>query len=57
MKETILLTKHMRENPEYSHLLTSYEKNGGYKAVQSLLKSGTPEAVLEEIKDSTKIIL
>ena len=30
MKETILLTKHMRDNPSDSHLLNSYEKNGGY---------------------------
>lgn len=52
MKETILLTKHMRENPEDSHLLKSYEKNGGYKGVKKVLKSGTPESVLEEIKSS-----
>ena len=38
MKETILLTKHMRENPEDSHSLKSYEKNGGYKAVKKVLK-------------------
>ena len=30
MKETILLTKHMRDNPEDSHLIESYEKNNGY---------------------------
>ena len=52
MKETILLTKHMRENPEDSHLLKSYEKNGGYKGVKKVLNSGTPESVLEEIKSS-----
>ena len=27
MNETILLTKHMRDNPEDSHLIESYEKN------------------------------
>ena len=52
MKETILLTKHMRENPEESHLLKSYEKNGGYKGAKKVLKSGSPESVLEEIKSS-----
>jgi NADH-quinone oxidoreductase subunit F len=52
MKETLLLTKHMRENPEDSHSLKSYEKNGGYKSVKKVLKSGTPEEVLQEIKDS-----
>ena len=30
MNETILLTKHMRDNPEDSHLIESYEKNNGY---------------------------
>ena len=29
MKETILLTKHMRDNPEDSHLIDSYEKTMG----------------------------
>ncbi len=52
MKETLLLTKHMRENPEESHLLKSYEKNGGYKGAKKVLKSGSPESVLEEIKSS-----
>ena len=52
MKETLLLTKHMRENPEDSHSLKSYEKNGGYESVKKVLKSGTPEEVLQEIKDS-----
>ena len=50
MKETLLLTKHMRENPEDSHSLKSYEKNGGYKSVKKVLKSGTPEDVLQEIQ-------
>ena len=45
MKETILLTKHMRENPEDSHSLKSYEKNGGYKTVKKVLKSGSPPVV------------
>ena len=52
MIETILLTKHKRENPEESHLLKSYEKNGGYKGAKKVLKSGSPELVLEEIKSS-----
>ena len=52
MKETLLLTKHMRENPEDCHSLKSYEKNGGYESVKKVLKSGTPEEVLQEIKDS-----
>ena len=30
MRETILLTQHMRSNPEDSHLIDSYEKNNGY---------------------------
>ena len=34
MKETLLLTKHMRENPEDSHLIDSYEKNGGYETAR-----------------------
>ena len=42
----------MRENPEESHLLKSYEKNGGYKGAKKVLKSGSPESVLEEIKSS-----
>ncbi len=32
--------------------MKSYEKNGGYKGVKKVLKSGTPESVLEEIKSS-----
>ena len=33
MKETLLLTKHMREFPEDSHQIEIYEKNNGYSAV------------------------
>jgi len=40
VKETILLTKHMRENPEESHLLKSYEKNGGYKGAKKSFEVG-----------------
>ena len=52
MKETLLLTKHMRENPEHSHLIDSYEKNGGYETARKTLINGSPENVLEEIKAS-----
>lgn len=52
MKETILLTKHMRDNPSDSHLLNSYEKNGGYEVAKKILKNGSPADVLEEIKES-----
>ncbi len=52
MKETLLLTKHMRENPEDSHLIDSYEKNGGYETARKTLINGSPENVLEEIKAS-----
>ena len=34
MKETILLTKHMRDNPEDSHLIDSYENNNGYSTAK-----------------------
>lgn len=52
MKETLLLTKHMREYPENSHLIDSYEKNNGYKTAKSALKSLSPQQILQEIKDS-----
>ena len=32
MKETLLLTKHMREFPENSHKIEIYENNNGYDA-------------------------
>ena len=38
MKETLLLTKHMRENPENSHLIDVYEKNNGYSAARKVFK-------------------
>ena len=38
MKETLLLTKHMKENPENSHLIDIYEKNNGYSAARKVLK-------------------
>ena len=33
MKETLLLTKHMREFPEDSHQIEIYEKNNGYSCL------------------------
>ena len=52
MKETILLTKHMRDNPEDSHLIDSYEKNNGYSTAKKTLLESSPEKILEEIKAS-----
>ena len=52
MKETLLLTKHMRENPENSHLIDVYEKNNGYSAARKVLKDNNPGDVIEEIKTS-----
>ncbi len=52
MKETLLLTKHMRENPQDSHLIDIYEKNNGYNAARKVLKENNPGEVIEEIKDS-----
>ena len=37
MKETLLLTKHMREFPEDSHQIEIYEKNNGYSALKKVL--------------------
>ena len=52
MKETLLLTKHMRENPENSHLIDVYEKNNGYSAARKVFKENNPGDVIEEIKTS-----
>ena len=52
MKETLLLTKHMREFPEDSHQIEIYEKNNGYSALKKVLKEDNPENVINEIKDS-----
>ena len=52
MKETILLTKHMRENPDDSHLIHSYEKSNGYATAKKTLLNSSPEKILEEIKSS-----
>ena len=52
MKETLLLTKHMREFPENSHKLEVFEKNNGYSALKKVLKDNDPESVINEIKDS-----
>ena len=52
MKETLLLTKHMRENPENSHLIEVYEKNNGYSAAKKALKKNNPGEIIEEIKAS-----
>ena len=52
MKETLLLTKHMRENPENSHLIEVYEKNNGYSAAKKALKKNNPGEFIVEIKAS-----
>ncbi len=52
MKETLLLTKHMKDNPENSHLIDVYEKNNGYSAARKVLKEDNPGDVIEEIKTS-----
>ena len=52
MRETILLTQHMRSNPEDSHLIDSYEKNNGYVTAKKTLLNSSPEKILEEIKSS-----
>ena len=52
MKETLLLTKHMKDNPENSHLIDVYEKNNGYSAARKVLKEDNPGEVIEEIKTS-----
>ena len=52
MKETLLLTKHMKENPENSHMIDVYEKNNGYSAARKVLKEDNPGDVIEEIKTS-----
>ena len=46
MKETLLLTKHMREFPENSHKLEVFEKNNGYSALKKVLKDNDPESLL-----------
>ena len=46
MKETLLLTKHMRENPENSHLIEVYEKNNGYSAARKVFKENNPGDVI-----------
>ena len=46
MKETLLLTKHMKENPENSHLIDVYEKNNGYSAARKVLKDNNPGDVI-----------
>ena len=52
MKETLLLTKHMRENPENSHLIEVYEKNNRDSAAIKALKENNPGEIIEEIKAS-----
>ena len=52
MKEKRLLTKHMYENPEDSHTIKSYIKNGGYNTLKSVLKDLDPQKVLDEVKES-----
>ena len=55
MKETLWLTKHMRENPENSHLIDVYEKNNGYSAARKVFKENNPGDVIEEIKTSNTL--
>jgi hypothetical protein len=43
MKETLLLTKHMREFPEDSNQIEIYEKNNGYSALKKVLKEAQKE--------------
>ena len=50
MKETLLLTKHMRENPEDSHLIDSYEKNGGYETARKTLINGSPKTYSKKLR-------
>ena len=57
MKETLLLTKHMREYPEDSHLIETYEKNNGYRALKKVLKEDNPEDVINEIKNFLHYII
>ena len=42
----------MYENPEDSHTIKSYIKNGGYKTLRSVLKDLNPQKVLDEVKES-----
>ena len=42
----------MRENPEDSHLIESYEKSNGYTTAKKTLLGSSPDKVLEEIKAS-----
>ena len=52
MKETVLLTKRMRDYPTESHMIDVYEKSNGYKVAQKTLKNSSPEEVVKEIQDS-----
>ena len=52
MKETLLLTKRMRDYPTDSHMIDIYEKSNGYKVAQKTLKNSSPEEVVKEIQDS-----
>jgi hypothetical protein len=36
----------MRDNPEDSHLIESYEKNNGYATAKNTLLSSSPENIL-----------
>ena len=42
----------MRDNPEDSHLIDSYEKNNGYSTAKKTILESSPEKILEEIKAS-----
>ena len=39
MKETVLLTKRMRDYPTESHMIDVYEKSNGYKVAQKTLEN------------------
>ena len=53
MKETLLLTKHMREFPEDSHQIEIYEKNNGYSALKKVLKETILRMLLMRLKIRT----
>ena len=52
MKEKRVLTKNMYNNPEDSHTIDTYIKNGGYETLKIVLNNLDPQKVLDEVKDS-----
>jgi len=53
MKETLLLTKHMREFPENSHKLEVFEKNNGYSALKKSSKIMILKVLLMKLRIQT----